>query len=65
VVGLHIDGAAVFRGNDVMPSFGGHGNGQAMARVFAMLAMDGTLDGVSILSPGGAERKRSLAWECD
>jgi CubicO group peptidase (beta-lactamase class C family) len=48
-----------------VPSFGGHGNARAMARIYAMLAMDGTLDGVTILSPGAVERTRWLVWERD
>ena len=48
-----------------VPSFGGHGNARAMARIYAMLSMDGELDGVRILSPGGVERTRWLVWERD
>ncbi len=48
-----------------VPSFGGHGNARAMARIYAMLSMDGTLDGARILSPGGVERTRWLVWERD
>jgi CubicO group peptidase (beta-lactamase class C family) len=48
-----------------VPSFGGHGNARAMARIYAMLAADGTLDGVRILSPGVVERTRWLVWERD
>jgi CubicO group peptidase (beta-lactamase class C family) len=48
-----------------VPSFGGHGNARAMARIYAMLAMDGTLDGVRVLSPGAVERTRWLVWERD
>jgi CubicO group peptidase (beta-lactamase class C family) len=48
-----------------VPSFGGHGNAAAMARIYAMLANDGELDGVRILSAKAAERTRWLAWERD
>ena len=48
-----------------VPSFGGHGNARAMARVYAMLAADGILDGVRILSPAAVERTRWLVWERD
>jgi CubicO group peptidase (beta-lactamase class C family) len=48
-----------------VPSFGGHGNARAMARIYAMLAGDGTLDGTAILSPGAVERTRWLVWERD
>jgi CubicO group peptidase (beta-lactamase class C family) len=48
-----------------VPSFGGHGNARAMARIYAMLAGDGEIDGVRILSPGAVERTRWLAWERD
>lgn len=48
-----------------VPSFGGHGNARAMARIYAMLAGDGELDGVRILSPAGVERTRWLVWERD
>jgi CubicO group peptidase (beta-lactamase class C family) len=48
-----------------VPSFGGHGNARAMARIYAMLAADGTLDGARILSPGAVERTRWLVWERD
>jgi CubicO group peptidase (beta-lactamase class C family) len=34
-----------------VPSTNGHGNARAVARLYAALAGDGTLDGVRILSP--------------
>lgn len=46
-----------------MPSFGGHGNARAMARIYAMLAADGTLDGVRLLSPEAVERASQLVWD--
>jgi CubicO group peptidase (beta-lactamase class C family) len=48
-----------------VPSFGGHGNARAMARINAMLANDGELDGVRILSPQAVERLSQLVWEGD
>jgi CubicO group peptidase (beta-lactamase class C family) len=48
-----------------VPSFGGHGNARAMARIYAMLAADGTLDGTRILSAAAVERTRWLVWERD
>ena len=37
-------------------SFGGHGNARAMARIYAMLAGNGIVDGVRILSASAVER---------
>ncbi len=48
-----------------VPSFGGHGNARAMARIYAMLAGDGVIDGVRILSPEAVERTSRLVWEHD
>jgi CubicO group peptidase (beta-lactamase class C family) len=48
-----------------VPSFGGHGNARAVARIYAMLAGNGTLDGVRILSPAAVERASTLVWEDD
>lgn len=48
-----------------MPSFGGHGNARAVARVYAMLAGNGTIDGVRLLSPEAVERASGLVWEHD
>lgn len=48
-----------------VPSFGGHGNARGMARIYAMLAGDGEIDGVRILSPAAVERTRWLVWERD
>jgi CubicO group peptidase (beta-lactamase class C family) len=48
-----------------VPSFGGHGNARAMARIYAMLANDGELDGVRILSPEAVERMSELVWDHD
>ena len=48
-----------------VPSFGGHGNARAMARIYAMLAGDGVLDGVRLLSPEAVQRTSELVWEHD
>src|SRR5918996_2992755 len=37
-------------------SFGGHGNARAMARIYAMLAGNGSVDGVRLLSPAAVWR---------
>jgi CubicO group peptidase (beta-lactamase class C family) len=44
-------------------SFGGHGNARAMARIYAMLAGNGTLDGVRLLSEAAVERLSELVWK--
>ena len=46
-------------------SFGGHGNARAMARIYAMLAGNGEIDGVRLLSPQAVERAAQLVWEDD
>lgn len=48
-----------------MPSFGGHGTARAVARVYALLANDGELDGVRLLSPEAVERASQLVWDHD
>jgi CubicO group peptidase (beta-lactamase class C family) len=48
-----------------LPSFGGHGNARAMARIYAMLANNGEVDGVRLLSPAAVERASQLVWEHD
>jgi CubicO group peptidase (beta-lactamase class C family) len=48
-----------------MPSFGGHGNARAVARIYAVLAGDGELDGVRLLSPQAVARAAELAWDRD
>ena len=48
-----------------MPSFGGHGNARAVARIYAALANDGELDGVRLLSPEAVARASELAWDRD
>jgi CubicO group peptidase (beta-lactamase class C family) len=44
-------------------SFGGHGNARAVARVYAMLAGNGSIDGVRLLRPEAVERAARLVWE--
>ncbi len=46
-------------------SFGGHGSARGMARIYAMLAGDGAIDGVRLLSPAAIERLSRLVWEHD
>jgi CubicO group peptidase (beta-lactamase class C family) len=46
-------------------SFGGHGSARGMARIYAMLAGDGEIDGVRLLSPAAVERLSRLVWEHD
>jgi CubicO group peptidase (beta-lactamase class C family) len=46
-----------------VPSFGGHGNARAVARVYAMLAGNGSIDGVRLLSADAVERAAQLVWE--
>lgn len=46
-------------------SFGGHGNARAMARVYAMLAGNGSIDGTRLLSREAVERAATLVWEDD
>lgn len=48
-----------------VPSFGGHGNARAVARIYAALAGNGQVDGVRILSPEAVERASELVWEGD
>jgi CubicO group peptidase (beta-lactamase class C family) len=48
-----------------LPSFGGHGNARAMARIYAMLAGDGEVGGVRLLSDEAVEQASQLAWEHD
>jgi CubicO group peptidase (beta-lactamase class C family) len=46
-----------------VPSYGGHGNARAMARIYAMLAGNGTIDGIRILSAEAVERASRLVWD--
>jgi CubicO group peptidase (beta-lactamase class C family) len=46
-------------------SFGGHGTASGMARIYAMLAGNGEIDGTRLLSPAAVERASQLVWEHD
>ena len=46
-------------------SFGGHGSARAMASIYAMLAGNGEVGGVRLLSPQAVERASQLVWEDD
>ncbi|HCP00360.1 MAG: serine hydrolase [Alphaproteobacteria bacterium] len=45
-----------------IPSFGGFGEARAMARIYAMLANGGAIDGVRILSPEAVRRATVTQW---
>ena len=45
------------------PSSGGHGNARAIARVYAMLANNGEIDGVRLLRPETVEQLSKIQWE--
>jgi CubicO group peptidase (beta-lactamase class C family) len=47
----------------LFPSANGHGNPRAVARIYAALANDGTLDGVTIVSPAAVARMRDVQWD--
>ena len=46
-----------------LPAFGGHGNARGVARVYAMLAGNGKIEGVRLLRPATVERLSRLQWE--
>lgn len=46
-------------------SFGGHGAARATAGIYAMLANNGEIGGVRLLSPQAVERASQLVWEAD
>jgi CubicO group peptidase (beta-lactamase class C family) len=48
-----------------VPSYGGHGNARAMSRIYAMLANNGEIDGVRLLSAPAVERLSRLVWDHD
>jgi len=48
-----------------VPSFSGHGNAAAMARIYAMLAGNGEVGGVRLLAPETVEQASQLVWEDD
>ncbi len=45
-----------------IPSFGGFGEARAMARIYAMLANGGEIDGVRVLSPEAVARATVTQW---
>ena len=47
----------------VLPSFGGHGNARALARLYATLGAGGALDGVRLLGAEAVVSMRPLQWE--
>lgn len=50
--------------HSVMPSGNGHSNARSLARIFALLAMGGELEGVKLLSPGLIKKVRTVQWDC-
>ena len=46
----------------IFPSSNGHGNPRAIARIYALLAAGGELDGVRLLSPELIEQARTESW---
>ncbi len=46
-----------------LPAFGGHGNARGVAKIYAMLAGNGEVDGVRLLQPATVERASQLVWE--
>jgi CubicO group peptidase (beta-lactamase class C family) len=46
-----------------LPAFGGHGNARGAAKIYAMLAGNGEVDGVRILKPETVERAAQFVWE--
>ncbi|MDB5367548.1 MAG: serine hydrolase [Rhodospirillales bacterium] len=47
----------------IFPSANGHGNARAIARIYALLAAGGTLDGVQLLSPEILADARRVRWD--
>jgi CubicO group peptidase (beta-lactamase class C family) len=47
----------------IAPSANGHGNARAVARLYAALALGGTLDGVQILTPETLAQARETQWD--
>lgn len=45
------------------PSFGGHGNARAVAKIYAMLGCDGEIDGVRLMSSEAVRKASELVWE--
>ena len=56
-----VQNSAEFRTSGI-PSFGGFGEARAMARIYAMLANGGEIDGVRILSPEAVARATVTQW---
>ena len=46
-----------------LPPFGGHGNARGVARIYAMLANDGELDGIRLLKPDTVKHLSKLQWK--
>jgi CubicO group peptidase (beta-lactamase class C family) len=46
----------------MMPSTNGHGNARAVARIYAVLACGGDLDGVRLVTPETIDRMRAESW---
>lgn len=59
--GTEAQNTSRFRTNGV-PSFGGFGEARAMARIYAVLAEGGELDGVRLLSPEAIARATETQW---
>jgi len=49
----------------VFPSGNGHGNARAAARIYALLALGGELDGVRLISRELIDSARTVQWESD
>jgi len=47
----------------VFPSANGHGNARSIARLYALLAAGGSLDGVRLISPALVEEARTETWK--
>ncbi len=47
----------------IFPSASGHGNARAIARIYAALGNNGSLDGYQILSPSLIDTLRAPSWE--
>ncbi len=45
-----------------LPAFGGHGNARGVAKIYAMLANNGEIDGVRLLKPETVEEISKLQW---
>lgn len=45
-----------------LPAVNGHGNARAIAKLYAGLALGGTLDGIRIISPEALKRATEMQW---